>query len=297
MLIASMYVINSKEFQLTRFSEIADFIKKEVGLFSHLNSAVRYTTAATLETTTENPKESFHHLIKIYNKLIEDGYSRTVYSYIAAGTLLKVKPNQIEEYVQNTVDVYKGMKEHHPFLTNSGDYPLASILASTGKDKDDIISNVEKHYHLLRENTFSSGNDLQVLSHILALNEEQKPEESAEKCLVIKHLLEKNDIKSKRIYYPYIGMLTYLNEVETEINQLQEIFEDLNHEKLFRWNKDINFMLSVLFLMNEKTLLTEAGTASLNATIETLIQAQQAAMTASITAATIAANSSANSGS
>ncbi|RSK47434.1 DUF4003 family protein [Bacillus canaveralius] len=292
MLIAAMYVTNSKDFHLKRFLELADYIKNEVGMFSHLKSAHRFTTAAALDSTTADSKESCHHFINIYEKLIENGYSRVVYSYIAAGTLLKVEPSRIEEYVQKTIDVYNGMKDHHPFLTNSGDYPLAAILAQSEKNKDEIIVNVEDHYKALNEKGFSIGNDLQFLSHILALNTDQKPIESAERCLVIKNQLEEANFKSKRVYYPYIGMLSYLEKIESEIESLYEMYENLNNDKLFRWNKDVNFMLSVLFLMSQKTLLADAARTGLNTTIEILIQAQQAAMTASITAATAAASSS-----
>ncbi|WP_404332414.1 DUF4003 family protein [Mesobacillus maritimus] len=292
MLIAAMYVTNSKEFQLERFLELADYIKNEVGLFSQLRSTHRFTVAATLETTTGNPKENFSHFLDIYQKLIKNGYSRAIYSYIAAGTLLKIDPHRVEEYVQKTVDVYRGMKEHHPFLTNSGDYPLASILAaSSDKNKEEMILHVEDHYYALKKIGFTIGNDLQFLSHILALNEDQNPDESAEKCLEVKTLLEKANFKSKKIYYPYIGMLSYLDQVESEIPQLYAIYDDLNNDRLFKWNKDINFMLSVLFLMSDKALLTDAATTGLNTTIEVLLQAQQAAMTASITAAAAANNS------
>lgn len=290
MLIAAMYVTNSKEFQLHRFLELADYIKNEVGLFSHLRTAHRFTVAATLETTTDTPKEHFAHFSTIYQKLIDNGYSRAVYSYIAAGTLLKIEPHKVEEYGQKTVDLYKGMREHHPFLTNSGDYPLASILATLDKNKEDILLHVEEHYHALKQKGFTIGNDLQFLSHILALNEEQKHDESAQKCVEVKTLLEKAKFKSKKMYYPYIGMLSYLEQVESEMNHLVAIYEDLNNDRQFKWNKDINFMLSVLFLMSDKTLLTEAATTGLNTTIEVLLQAQQAAMTASMTAAVTANN-------
>jgi hypothetical protein len=296
MLVAAMYVTNAKEFQLNRFIDLADHIKNEVGLFSQLRSAHRYTVAATLETTTDHPKENFAHFLDIYQKLIKNGYSRAIYSYIAAGTLLKVESHRVEEYVQKTVDLYRGMKEHHPFLTNSGDYPLASILAaSSDKNKEEIILHVEEHYQALKKIGFTIGNDLQFLSHILALNEDQKTDESAQKCLEVKTLLEKEKFKSKKIYYPYIGMLSYLEQVESEIPHLYAIYDKLNNDRLFKWNKDVNFMLSVLFLMADKALLTDAATTGLNTTIEVLLQAQQAAMTASITAA-VAANNSNNGG-
>ncbi|CAH2715356.1 hypothetical protein BACCIP111895_02540 [Neobacillus rhizosphaerae] len=292
MLIAGMYVSTSKEFHLKRYLDIADYIKDNVGAFSYLKSTQRFSIAATLDTTTDDPKTNFHRFIAIYEKLIENGFSRNAYSYISASTLLKVKPIRIDEIIQKTRDIYKGMKRHHFFLTNAGDYPLASILAQCEKNSEEIVSNVEEYYQVLQEKGFSAGNDLQFLSHILALNSEYRPDEKAEHCLEIKELLDNSKQKTKRVYYPYIGMLSFLENRESEINSLLMINEDLNRDKLFKWNKEINFMMSVLLLMSAMTAIGDAARTGLSISIETLIQAQQAAMTASITAATVAASSS-----
>ena len=292
MMIAAMYVTNSKEFHLKKYLEIADYIKDNVGTFSYLKSTQRFSIAATLDTTTDDPKTSFHHFIAIYEKLIDNGFSRNAYSYIAAGALLKVEPMRIDEIVQKTGDIYKVMKGHHFFLTNSGDYPLAAILALCEKNSEEIVNKVEEYYQPLQNKGFSSGNDLQFLSHILALDSEHSPDAKAQQCMEIKELLHNANHKTKRVYYPYIGMLSFLENKEIEINNLLMINEDLNRDKLFKWNKEINFMMSALFLMSSMTAMGDAARTGLNISIEALIQAQQAAMTASITAATVAASSS-----
>ncbi|MFD2446457.1 DUF4003 family protein [Bacillus sp. CGMCC 1.16607] len=295
MLIAAMYVTSSKKFNLKHFIDTADYIKDEVGFFSQLNSVHRFTTAATLDTTATDAQTAFHHLMSIYDKLIETGFSRNVYSYIAAGTLLKIEPNRIEEYTRKTIDVYKGMKSHHFFLTNSADYPLASILSLNDTNADEIVANVEEYYVALQRKGFSMGNDLQFLSHILTLTSDHNPNEKVELCVKVKGLLCDANFKTKKIFYPYIGMLTYVKELENEVEILKEFNENLNNDKLFKWSKDINFMLSILFLLNQKTSLVNTAQTGLNVSIETLIQAQQAAMTASIAAATAASISSSSS--
>lgn len=292
MLIAAMYVTSSKEFDSKQFLELADYIKTEVGFFSHLKTVQRFTTAATLDTTTSNPKKEFQYLLSIYEKLIENGFGRTVFTYIAAGTLLKVEPSHIDEYIKKSSSIYKGMKERHFFLTNSADYPLATILALTNNQSEGIVDDVEANYQALRQVGFSAGNDLQFLSHILTLDSEHLPSEKAEHCLKIKTLLDHSKFKTKRIYYPYIGMLSFLKKPESELDKLFMIVEVLNKEKQFKWNKEINFMMSVLFLMDEVSTLGDAVKIGLNTTIETIIQAQQAAMTVSITAATVDSSSS-----
>jgi hypothetical protein len=292
MLIAAMYVTSAKEFRLDSFLELADYIKSEVGMFSYLKSAQRFTTAATLDTTTDDSRAGFHRLTDTYEKLINNGFGRNPFSYIAAGALLKVNTNRLEEYIKKSSDVYKGMRNHHFFLTNSSDYPLAAILALNENNPEKIVSNVEEYYQALKEQGFSSGNDLQFMSHILALDANHQPNKKAERCLTVKNQLNHADIKIKKVYYPYIGMLSYLDTIGGEINTLLAIYENLNDDKRFKWNKEINFMLAVLFLMNQKTELGDAAKTGLNTTIEVLIQAQQAAMTASVTAASAASASS-----
>jgi hypothetical protein len=292
MLIAAMYVTSTKEFRLDRFLELADYIKSEVGLFSHLKTAQRFTTAATLDTTTGDPIADFHRLTAYYEKLINIGFGRNTFSYIAAGTLLKVDSNRIDGYIQKSSDVYKGMRSHHFFLTNSSDYPLASILALNEHDSEKIVNNVEEYYNALRKQGFSSGNDLQFMSHILALDSIHHPIIKAERCLTVKNYLNNAGIKMKKVYYPYIGMLSYLETMDGDSSTILEIYENLNHDKRFKWNKEINFMLAVLFLMNQKTQLGDAAKTGLNTTIEVLIQAQQAAMTASMAATAAATNTS-----
>lgn len=41
--------------------------------------------------------------------------------------------------------------------------------------------------------------------------------------------------------------------------RIDEINETLNQDKMFKWNKDINFMMSVLFLMSHLTILGNAA--------------------------------------
>jgi hypothetical protein len=292
MLIAAIYVTSSKEFNLESFLQLADYIKRELGFFSQLKSVTRYTTAATLDTMSNDSRAKFHQFIAIYEKLIEKGFKRNVYTYIAAGSLLKADFSRIDVYIQKAADIYKGMREHHFFLTSSEDYPLAAILALNDQHEKEIITHIEEYYNTLYQMGFSMGNDLQFLSHILALNPKHQVVEKAEKCLSLINILNDVQLKIKKAFYPYIGMLTYLETPEQESKLLKEITEELNNEKLFKAYKDVNFMMSVMFLMNRMTLLGDAAKTSLNTTIETILQAQQAAMIAGITAASAAAASS-----
>jgi hypothetical protein len=70
------------------------------------------------------------------------------------------------------------------------------------------------------------------------------------------------------------------------------IYDRLNFDKKFKWQKDINFMVAIVFLLKEQTEFGDLVTTGLSTSIESILQAQQAAMIASVSAATAAASSS-----
>jgi hypothetical protein len=256
-------VAKSREFDLIRYIELADFIKGKVNMFSYLKSTQRFTTAAMLETTTHNPQHSFDVLLTIYEKLVEKGFTRSTYSYITASILLNTG-EKTEHYIDKTIQLYKRMKDQHYFLTGSSDYPLAALLAHSDFEVDQSALLMKENYSQLLQNKFRKGNDLQFLSHILSLDPSRDPKDAAAKCLVIKNELYQNGMKTKSLHYPYIGMLSFLGNFQDEIMKLQAVNLQLNNDKLFKWQKDMNFMMSVLFLMNDKTEMNDVITAGLS---------------------------------
>lgn len=66
----------------------------------------------------------------------------------------------------------KKMEKNHWWLTSSDDYVLAAVLATTDLDIEETSNKIEECYNALKDNSFTGGNDLQTLSHILALGEE-----------------------------------------------------------------------------------------------------------------------------
>ncbi|MCM3409243.1 DUF4003 family protein [Metabacillus litoralis] len=292
MLVSTMYIINDKNFDIERYSHIADYIKANVGFFSYLKSTQRFTTAATLDLMTSDPKEGFGKLLNIYEKLIQEGFSRTTFTYIAAGTFLKLDDSKIDVYIKKSFDIFRGMKEKHFFLTGSGDYPLATLLSQTGEEVSCSIERMEKYYQELHKNGFYRGDSLQFLSHILALDPNLEKENLAHKCLDVKELLINNGIKVKTAYYPYVGILALLEQPGNYIQTIKLIYDQLNSDKKFKWQKDINFMVAIVFLLKEKTEFGDLVTTGMITSIESILQAQQAAMIASVSAATAASSSS-----
>lgn len=282
MMAASVYAVNGQSFNLKRFLDLSDYIKNQVGMFSTLKSYQHFTTAAMIDVRFEQPKEKFDEFIHLYEELVNGGFGRGTFTYIASLVMLSNTPDKRgrQEYIKKSLAVYKGMKAEHLFLTSSSDYPLAVLLAKTEGSVDELIKNIELFYKKLNENGFRKGNDLQFLSHILSLNHETEANLLVERCTRLFDSFKQSGSKLKPMHYPAVGLLALSDDGEREIETIRQIVNELNSEKGFKWYKDLNFIMAVHLFMSEKMKDSSLLETGIYTTLETLIQAQQAAMIA-----------------
>jgi hypothetical protein len=287
MMIASLYVLNNKDFDDDRLEEVADHIKKEVGFFTTLNSHQRYIFAAMLYTRFQPPEEKVTEFIEAYKSLVDAGFSMGAYTYISAMVLINEEGGS-EEIASLAMEVYKKMRKKHFFLTGQSDYPLAMLLAQRTQDTDKLIDHIEYFYEKLNQSGFYKGNDLQTMSHILSLAEDVDPDELVTRCTEIFDRLKEEGIRPKSMFYPQIAMLAFLTDGRDHIVSVKEIHDILNSE--IRWQKDMNFMMAVTLHLSGQIANSSILQTNLSTTIEVLIQAQQSASVAAIAGATAASN-------
>ncbi|MBH9966957.1 DUF4003 family protein [Rossellomorea oryzaecorticis] len=285
MLIASLYVTENYEFDGDRLEAMADFIKKEVGFFTTLQSHQRYLFAAMLITRFQDPETAFQSFISTYKALVDEGFSMGAYTYISAMVLISAD-NTDGETSSRAMGVYKKMRKKHFFLTGQSDYPLAMLLAQRTKDTDLLIDHIEYFYDKLNLSGFNKGNDLQTMSHILSLVKDADPDELVTRCTEIFDCLKEEGIRPKSMFYPQVAMLAFLKNGKDQISEVKEIRESLN-EKI-RWQKDMNFMMAVNLHLSNQIDNSSLLQMNLSTTIEALIQAQQSATIAAIGGATAA---------
>ncbi|WP_284140179.1 DUF4003 family protein [Virgibacillus sp. LDC-1] len=288
MTIASMYVLHDKPFNLEQFKSLENAIKQHAGIFSSLRSESRFTTAAMLDVHFETGEKQVPALFELYEALLDEGFSRGIFTYLAATVLLtkavteEVEPRQV---ISKAKKIYDGMKDEHIFLTSKEDYPLAILLGF--ETKDSIVAQTETYYQALSESGFRKGNDLQSLSHILALGSEDDPARLVDRTVQLYDAFRNYGLKRKAMYYPAIGILALLPPEEVNMEAIVQLYESFNQKKDFKWQKDMNVFLAIAFFAKDKLTHIHLAETSIYTTLESVLQAQQIAMTTAITSAVV----------
>lgn len=280
MTIASMYAMNQKPLHINDFLKLAVQIKKSASLASPLRSTSRYTTAALLDVKFENPVDKLQELHRLYDLFREEKFRSGIFTYIAASVLLTSEHQDSKLVIQRAKELYDSMKKEHSFLTSYTDYPLAALLALDYQAG--IIHKMEDFYDELGQNGFRKGNDLQFMSHVLALSKTEDQNSLVSRAMHIMDSFQQTGIKPKKMYYPIIGMLALLPENEIRVDPIISTYEELNNQREFTWQRDMNLMLASSFFLKDKLDHEGLAETSLYTILETVLQAQQAVMVAAV---------------
>lgn len=286
-------VQNDISFDVKRFKSLSEKIKKDASLFSPLKQDKRVTVAAILETKYDDPSSNFQYMKRIYDRLIKNKFRRGSATYTTALVILSQadRIHSLDEYMEQTMVIYKGMKKEHPFITSEHDYPLAALLAAHKQDTKKLINRIEYFYESLAKNGFRKGNDLQFLSHVLSLESENDDNELIERTIAAKEAWKQSGMKHKGLHYPVTGLLALAGGDSLLFDTISETAERMNRRKSFRWEKDWNSLVAANITMQTTLDPNESLSVSMYASLDTILEAQNATMVAAATAGAVASTS------
>ena len=289
--------MNARAEQLLHCKSI---LENETGFLSSFRDYAKLCIISMM-AVDNYPEMKLRKGLTVYDKL-KDYFWGSSYLPVAAMMIADmVEPVQYDELVVRTRRIYELMKREHPFLTSSEDSVFAAMLALSHLSDEQIVSETESCYRLLKPEFFSSD-AVQSLSHVLALCE-GSAEEKCQKTMELYHTL-------KECGYRYgtghelatLGVLAMLPVDKTVlVDEFAEVDEFLENQKGYGfWSaitKKERFMHAAMIItssyMDEQSSAT-MNTAVISSTIS-MVAAQQAAMCAAIAASSAAASASANS--
>jgi len=282
----------------SELEETAKVLTKEAGAFSPLNSSMRHAVAAIINRRGLDPVVVVHRTKETLAVFKEFKLRRSEFhAHLAA--LILVLDVRGGTPSRGTIARMKAIidrwEEDHWFLTGVDDYPMAAMHATRDLSVEQLGIDVEQIYQLLRQAKYPSGEQLQLVSHLLMFSD-LGPREAAERFDRTAKALKNAKQRVWQSHFDEVAMLVLSGgHVEEVVPKVIEYRHRLLEVKP-RPTADIAFSIAAGVVLAEEARklgkLEGATTAANLRAVQALIEAQQAAMIACMAACTVVVTSS-----
>ncbi len=267
-----------------------DVINSNTGAFSYFRGTYRFMLAGLMVSESDSIEGTFSRIQTCEQNLKTAGFKNGTHMPIASYALYKCAGDEDSLSVARRAhDIYGLLKTNHPWITSSDDYSMAILLAKSECD----LNRIEEAYNALNDLGFHKGNELQSLSHILALSN-RSIQEVVAVCSNLKKQLKDNKLNLSVSFYAALGIITLIYfEDEGITADWMALSNYMNQQKKYKWlGKGMNVLLASALVSDRWIKESEVGRITISISIETLIAAQMAALIAATTASAAAASSS-----
>jgi hypothetical protein len=156
-----------------RLEQVATELRKRARWTSPLKSEVRYVVAAMILRRGQDPAAIHARVFETRDafkahKLPGRGIGATLAALLLAlhHEAGPVPQQQLERLAQT----YRRWRKEHRWLTSSSDLPAAALHAARDVPVDAVAEDVERAYTRLDDAGFRRGNQLKLVSHLLAVD-------------------------------------------------------------------------------------------------------------------------------
>lgn len=226
---ASLFTCENMTAEKESLKNCHKILKSKTNIFSTFRGHAQVPLLCKMNLS-ENPEVYFEQVEKVYDMFMKNHILADEYKVLAAMTVVDhVEENEYQSLVDRTNEIYRRMKENHKFLTSHEDIPVATILALSKKDIDELIQDMEECYEILR-GEFFDNDAVQSLTHVLALYD-TKPQEKCGRVLTLFKALKKAGHKFGSGHeLACLGTVAALSLSDEQIVQEISYMDDYLHE-------------------------------------------------------------------
>ena len=285
-----------------RLEEVATELRKRARWTSPLKSEIRYVVAAMILRRGQDPAAIHARVFETRDafkahKIPSRGTGATLAALLLAlhHEARPVAQPQIERLAR----VYRRWRNEHRWLTSSSDLPAAALHAVRDVPVDVVAEEVERAYTSLADAGFRRGNQLQLVSHLLAVDP-RGTDTGVQRFLAVVERLRAADERVGESRYDEIALLALTRGSPREVVDSIVRNRDRLRAVKPRPDKAVAFTLAAGIEMAadaEAARERNAGDLAALQSIQAIVDAQQAAMIAVIAAVSAGAAAGAAAGS
>lgn len=269
---AGLYLAAGKEPDLERIRECKKLLKSKAGIFSNFRGSDELLVRCKMALAPD-PAYYFESVEKAYRRI------KTFFSgeQTALAAMILAEQGDCENLAEKTKQIYKEMKDAHPWLTSENDLPFAALMAVTGKDASAVYAEAEEIYAYLDGRLKANSDTRQMLSHILAVRSGRTEDKCEKICALAEDLKAAGHSLGRGSRLAILGILADSGlPTETLLERICEADDFLKQYKPFRGifgvGRDCRRMLAVQMVQSSLSEEDSLGTtAMLTASVELAI--------------------------
>ena len=259
-------------------------LKRRARWTSPLKSEVRYAVAAMILRRKLDP-EAVHRIVYETRdafkskKLPSRGVGPTLAALLLA---LQGKARPVPNaHIERLAQIYRQWRKDHFWLTSSRDLPAAALHASRDEPVASVTLHVQRAYERLREAGLWRGNQLQLASHLLAVDP-RGVDTAVQRFQVVAEQLRNAGERIGPSRYDEVAVLALTQWTPTQVAERVLRFRDRLRETKPRPAKNLAFSLAAGIVLAEEEDSDQSDQqaardlAALTA-IQAIMDAQQAA--------------------
>ena len=279
-----------------RLEEVAAGLRRRAGWTSPLRSEIRYVVAAMILRRDLDAATVHRQVIATRDRFGEHGIKRRGTGATLAALLLALQAEGKrvpKPHIERLARIYAQWRADHFWLTDANDLPAAALHAAREVSVESLTEDVRRAYARLRDAGFRRGNQLQLVSHLLAVDP-RGTDDAVQRFAVVADQLRKAGERVGTGRYDEIAVLALTQGPPGHVVGRVLRYRDRLRTARPRPSRDIAFSLAAgIELAEDSEQAGERGAGDLAAlqSIRAILDAQQAATIAAVSAGAGAAGS------
>ena len=280
---------------LDHLIESADLLRKRAGIWSSLNSPIRFVVAATILRHGLDPWQVYEAADFLRDRFRERGLRKAGTRGLIAALVMVLRHRGKQPKGATLLrmkQILDQWKADHRWITDSSDYPMAAFHACSEEAVPTLTHRMETIYQEMRHMGYRRGNALQLCSHILGMKE-WTADEAAQRFAGLDSSFREHGLRPRRAMWDELAIISLLpGDVGPFVNEVLDLRARLRGARP-RPTADTAFSLATGLVM-QRILRDAKGKGGMEElfhlrTAQSVLEAEQAVVIASAAAASAAA--------